>query len=223
MRVYLIIVCVVLSFSLYGEELKPCEVVNYKQVIQYTIPPDKSFRSTWLTKREKKNVTRLLKKCIHTSAVCIAEANEGSSNWVSDKLIAPKDGDFDPVGRELIFALLQYVDKRNKEGVCIVAGNGFTQVIPWLGRSWVVTKTGIKQYKIDGPQFTTAMTPNSLYKALLKAHKEAVLDAKQGELEKEKKMETAQQMLESGSDPDFVSQLTGVPMESIRLLQRLNN
>ena len=147
-------------------------------------------------------------------------------------MVAPKDGDFDPIERKLIFGLLQYVDKTSKEQVCIVVGNGFSQVTPWYGSSWVVTDEGIKQYEIASSQFTTVMTPNSLYNAMLKTHREAVIsasrytlevmDTKEDDLEMRKKIEEAQQMLEDGSDPDFVSKLTGVPIEGIRLLQKLN-
>ncbi|MCL9685787.1 hypothetical protein [Legionella maioricensis] len=48
-------------------------------------------------------------------------------------------------------------------------------------------------------------------------------DAKQDGLEKEKKIEAAQKMLEEGSEPDFVSKLTGISLENIKLLQRLDN
>ncbi|WP_045094791.1 hypothetical protein [Legionella fallonii] len=63
----------------------------------------------------------------------------------------------------------------------------------------------------------------SLYKAMLETHREAVINAKQDELDKEKKIEGAQKILEEGSDPDFFSKLTGIFIENIRLLRRLSN
>lgn len=212
----------IFSFSLYGEELKPCETVGLEQVISFALPAAKGGMSS-LTAQEVSSLVKLLKKCIHTSSVCIAESDRGSKNWVSSRLRAPKDGDFDPVERELILGLLQYIDKTSKEGLCIVVGNGFTQAIRWYGSSWVVTDEGIKRYEIASSQFTTVMTPSSLYNAMLVTHRKAVVNAKRNELEKEGKIEIAQKMLEEGSDPDFVAELTGISRKEIWLLQRLNN
>ena len=229
MRIYYVLIGLMLSIELYGETLKPCEMIGANKIIKSIAMSNGKIRIPLPTAKREQNLVKVLKKCIHTAAVCFAEVDikdsrwTGSKSWINDKLIAPNDGDFDPIERKLIFGLLQYVDKTSEEGLCIVAGNGFSQVTPWYGNSWVVTDEGIKQYEIYSSQFTTVMTPNSLYKTMLETHRKAVINAKRDELEKEKKIERAQKMLDEGSDPDFVSELTGISRKDIWLLQRLNN
>ncbi|MBL7481323.1 hypothetical protein [Legionella bononiensis] len=227
MRIYCLLIGLFFSIELYGDTPKPCEAVGFDKLIKYITVSDGHM--LFATADGERNMIKLFKKCIHTAAVCIVQVDMKSNNWkrrknwINEQLIPPVDEDFDPVKGELVFGLLQYVDKKNNESVCIVAKNSFAHAIPWYGRSWVVTEQDIKDYEIYGSQFHIAMTPNSLYKALLQAHQEAVIQVKKDELEKEKKIEAAQKMLEEGSDPDFVSKLTGVPLESIRLIQRLGN
>lgn len=182
MRFYLIIfIFFGLNFSLYGSVLKPCQKVDFDQVANYTFP-----KNGWIGGKERQKIIQLLKKCLYTSEVCIIEAEHPSEKWFSDKLKEPVDGNFDSVKRDLVLGLLQYEDKKNGSSVCIVARNIFFQAVPWVGASWIISKENITEYEIGGEDFTTVMTPNSLYKALLKAHKNEVKDAQGREIERQK-------------------------------------
>lgn len=178
MRVYLIIfIFFGLNFSLYGSELKPCQKVDFDQVAKYTFP-----KYGWIGSKEKEKIIQLLKKCLYTSEVCIIEAEHPSEEWFSDKLKEPVDGDFGLGEGRLVLGLLQYEDKKDGSSVCIVAKNSFAHAVPWIGASWIISKENITEYEIGGVDFTTVMTPNSLYKALLKAHKNEVEDAQRDEM-----------------------------------------
>lgn len=217
-----------LNYSLYGNALKPCEAVGYEQVAEYAIPSEDGTGTAYITIPGRKRAIKLLKECLHGSAVCIIEADLQSSNWLSEQLIEPADRDFDSVDRRLVFGLLQYVDKKSGSSICIVAGNTFAHAVPWIGESWVIKEGNINEYELYGDLFHTAMTPNSLYKALLKSHEDAVASAKRNanrddkrnDIEMKKQVEIAQQMLEEGSDPSFVSKLTGISLEGLKLLNK---
>lgn len=228
MKVYLMLTGIVLSFNLYGKVLKPCEMVGYEQVAEYAIPFDGSIGRPGVTLQERERSIKLLKECIHDSAVCIVEADLRSNNWISGELIEPADRGFDSVERHLVFGLLQYVDIKSGSSICIVAKNSFARAVPWIGESWVINGNNVNEYEIEGVQFNLVMTPSSLYKALLKSHEDAVASAKRNanrddkrnDIEMKKQVEIAQQMLEEGSDPSFVSKLTGISLEGLKLLNK---
>ncbi|RUR19414.1 hypothetical protein ELY21_04120 [Legionella sp. km535] len=154
--------------------------MGFDQLIKYITVSDGHMDVPFATSQGEYKLIKQFKKCIHTAAVCIVAVDVRSKNWskgknwISEELIPPVDGDFDTSKRELVFALLQYVDKKSSAAVCIVAKNNFAHAIPWYGRSWVVTDHDIKDYEIDSSQFHIAMTPNSLYETLLDVHNEAV-------------------------------------------------
>jgi hypothetical protein len=227
MRAYLVLAGSILSFSLYGNALKPCEAVGYEKVAEYAIPSEDGTGTAYITIPGRNRAIKLLKECLHHFAVCIVEADLHSSDWLSEELIEPADGNFDSSDRRLVFGLVQYVDKKSGSSICIVAGNSFARAVPWIGESWVIdNKNIITEYELYGDRFNTSMTPSSLYKALLESHKDEVASAKRhaiqhdirDDIEMKEKIEAAQQMLEEGSDPSFVSKLTGISLEGLKLL-----
>ncbi|KTD35413.1 hypothetical protein Lmor_0860 [Legionella moravica] len=178
MRVCCLLIAFIFNIKLYAGYTKPCEVVGFDKLVGYITLSDGHMAASLSYEQQEYELIELFKKCTHTAAVCMVdidwERRKGTTNWISEQLIPPVDGDFDTSKRELIFALLQYIDKKSGAGVCIVAKNNFAQVLPWYGRSWVVTDQDIKDYEIYGSQFHISMTPNSLYEALLDVHNEAV-------------------------------------------------
>ncbi|CAM3055719.1 hypothetical protein [Legionella worsleiensis] len=178
MRFYCLLIGFIFSIEVYGNVLKPCEAVGFDNLIEYITVSDGHLGLSFSDPQEEPKLIELFKKCIHTAAVCMVDIElnrkEKIGYWISEEFIPPVDGNFDPVERELIFALLQYIDKKSGAGVCIVAKNNFAMAIPWHGRNWVVTDQGINDYEIYGSQLTTVMTPNSLYEAMLDIHNEAV-------------------------------------------------
>lgn len=74
----------------------------------------------------------------------------------------------------------------------------------------------VREYEIYDAPFNSIMTPRSLYRALLLAHKEAIVKAKRDQAEINKKIEIAQKMIEEGADPTFVSKITELSPEIIK-------
>ena len=141
-----------INFTLYGNELRPCQTVGFDSIVEYAIPEINTMAmdSANLSLPDRDKKIRGLKNCINKYSVCIVEIPPKNSSWLNKKLIEPHNNKFDPVSRALLFGLLQYVDKQNGKQVCIVAMNNFVQAVPWYGVSWVVDRKTIKQYAFWG-------------------------------------------------------------------------
>ncbi len=168
-----------LSSILHGQELKPCQKIDFSAVAEYAIPNLDRTTSGGISANDIKQESAFLKKCIKKYSVCIIENPPNNSKWVNKRLIAPAfDENFNSGDTDLVFGMLQYVDKKTGASVCIVAINEQSHVLPWYGSSWVINGDSIKEYEISSEHFTPRMTPQTLYRALLKTHEEAVINNK---------------------------------------------
>ena len=178
MRYNVFLVCLFSSFTIYGSNSKPCQVVGFKIVAEHAIPIAGNMASAGISDYDRKKEMRLLTKCINRYSVCIVEVPPKNTSWLSKKLVQPSNNTFDPVDSRLVFGMIQYVDKTSGASICIVAHNSNAQAVPWLGSSWIIDGKQVKEYEFWGDRFNTVMTPKSLYKALLISHEEAMRDNK---------------------------------------------
>ncbi len=164
-----------ISFPLYsnGNNFKPCQTVGFANIEEYAIPgiDTMTMDSANLSIQGRDEKIKLLKNCINKYSVCIVETPPKNSNWLSEKLIQPDNMNFDPVKRALLFGMIQYIDKKSDNRVCIVAMNNFVQAVPWYAVSWINDGKTIKQYELRGARLNTVMTPKSLYRSLLASQK----------------------------------------------------
>ena len=165
MKIYLVLGSLLFNCALYATTIKPCEAVGYERVIEQSLPLYKSG----ISPRAREEALVILKKCISEKSVCIVGDTPKSDQWLSTELIAPENNDFDPVKIDLIFAMIQYADKKTGLSYCIAARYDFTYLIEWNAKKWTVDGTTVKENKIYDKRFARIKTPNSLYKALLKA------------------------------------------------------
>lgn len=163
-----------LTTILHGNSLKPCQIVGFDKIVEYAIPESRSEDANLLDSDVYEKV-KILKKCISSYETCIVEAQPKSINWLNKKLIKPINNKFDPLKRHLVFGLLQYFDEERNVFVCTVANNSFTLAAPWIGKSWVINDSKImNKYELDGIRFSSVMTPESLYNALLLSYADSV-------------------------------------------------
>lgn len=173
MKIHILLAGIFLSSTLHGKELKPCQIIGYDSVEEYAIPgvDTMTMASANMSIQDREQKKNLLKKCINNYSVCIVETPPKNSTWLSEKLIQPINKNFVPGESHLLFGMIQYVDKKTGDKICIVAQNGFSQTVPWYGVSWVNDGKTIKQYEIWDDLFSPAITPSNLYKALFNSQK----------------------------------------------------
>ncbi|HBI21235.1 MAG TPA: hypothetical protein DDY37_01375, partial [Legionella sp.] len=91
MRVHIFLVGVFLSSTLYGNELKPCQIVGFDDVAEVAIPIPGTDASVGISSQVREEEKILLRNCIKKYAVCIVEAPPGGLSWLNEKLIEPNN------------------------------------------------------------------------------------------------------------------------------------
>jgi hypothetical protein len=177
MRYLYLVLALILSATTYGASRMPCEWIDFDELVYDALPYfHRLSGDEVIAQTLRKQQIALLQKCIEQYSVCIIEMPPKVSTWFSKELKSSFDRDGDVWKSDLAFGVIQYTDKKTGEQICMVAQSGDTQAVPWLSYSWVVSKGVIKKYDICSAYFHMAMTPRSLYDALLMSHKEAVSD-----------------------------------------------
>jgi hypothetical protein len=175
MRSFYLVLALIISATTYGGSRMPCQYIDFDELVDGGLPPsDMLARDQIIADKFRKQHIALLQQCIEKYSVCIVEMPPKVSTWFNRKLKLPVDDNFDPTERDLAFGLVQYIDKETGNQICTIANNNFMQAVPWYGFSWVIGNGLIKKYELFDAQFKIAMTPKSLYDALLASHMRAV-------------------------------------------------
>lgn len=176
MKIYSILGGFFLSHALFAITLKPCESVGFELVAEHAILSEEDMENGFITSEIKREAIKLLKKCVEHYAVCIVGEDPKHLLWMNKKLVEPKNNpSFNPHKQKILFAMIQYVDPKNNASICIIAQNSFSYVLPWINNSWQINGTTMQKFEVYGDVFKTNMTPQSLYYALLKEHRHAVI------------------------------------------------
>ena len=180
MRLCLLLLIFFINFTLYGGTRMPCQIVGFDDVAEEAIPVPGTPSSIGITNKNREEEIIVLKNCIKKYAVCIVEAPPRNRSWLDTKLIEPSDNkNFDPAETHLIFGVIQYVDKKTGNQICMAAiNNVIGRAVPWYGVSWISDRQTIKQYELRGARFNTVMTPKSLYRSLLASQKNPAIKNK---------------------------------------------
>lgn len=116
----------------------------------------------------------LLERCMQENAVCVIGFPPTDRLWSKPVPAAPDDKDFDAVNDDISVGLIQYVDRESGAEICLLSRNQFVHAEPWRLYGWIITAQEIRKYDLASERFTIAMTPGTLYQAMLDAHREAI-------------------------------------------------
>lgn len=177
MKVILFLGVFFLSVSVQSKELMSCESVDFKTILNSTVPLKSNLHFSLISVEGREEEIVLLKKCLKDYGLCMVEAKRGSKHWFSRLLTKPRNASFNPEKQTLMFAVMQFIDKKTKQPVCIAARNSFDRISPWVAKAWVIDGDVNKEYLISDPAFYHTITPEILYQSLLTAYEQARIDA----------------------------------------------
>lgn len=166
-----------LSMSVHSKGLMSCESVDFKTILDSTVPLKSNLHFSLISLEDRKEEIVLLKKCLRDYALCMVEAKRDSKHWFSRVLAKPRNTSFNPEKQTLMFTVMQFIDKKTKQPICIVARNSFDRISPWVAKAWVIDGDINKEYLISDPAFYHTITPEILYESLLRAYEQAKIDA----------------------------------------------
>ena len=166
-----------LSVAVHSNGLMSCESVDFKTILDSTVPLKSNLHFSLISAEDRKEEIVLLKKCLKDYGLCMVEAKRGSKHWFSRLLTKPSNTSFNPETQTLMFAVMQFIDKKTKQPICIAARNNFDRISPWVAKAWVIDGGINKEYLISDPAFYHPITPEILYQSLLNAYEQAKIDA----------------------------------------------
>jgi hypothetical protein len=115
-----------------------------------------------------------LRSCLVSNEVCIVglRNNKNVLGWSAKTYARANLSDKFDVNEELYIGVVQLLEKDKKSPVCIFSINNLMNATPWNVEAWQITDGESKQvetnpYSYGDYQFTIAMTPHSLSKAMV--------------------------------------------------------
>jgi len=168
MRAASIFLAIVLVNDCLAGDAGPCAKVDAAEL------EAAALNEAVFSKAQNRRHKLLLEGCMKENAVCVLGFPPEDRLWSKPVLAAPDDKGFDAVNDDISVGVIQYVDRESGAEVCLVSRNQFVHAEPWRLYGWIMTRQEIRKYDLSSERFTIAMTPGTLYRAMLDTHRDAI-------------------------------------------------